>query len=121
MPTGVPTKFKTCIICGDSFLPEKPSQKICKKDHINRCPICGKEIVWDSTRSIKPCSKQCSKELTRRNNIEKYGVPHPMQNDTVKKHFTDSMIKKYGVAYALQKLILLEHKRHGYDTLKRQA
>ena len=86
MPTGKPTKMKPCAICGDMFLPEKPSSRICSKDHIAKCPICGKEIVWNSTRKVEPCSKECRKEATRRMYQEKYGVDHPMQSKLVQEH-----------------------------------
>lgn len=102
MPTGIPTKLKKCVICGEDFLPKKPSQRICKKDHINHCPVCGKEMIWNTTEKIKPCSRNCSRELTKQKNIEKYGVPHPMQNEQVKKNFANAMMQKYGVEHALQ-------------------
>ena len=35
MPTGTPTKMKKCSICGDLFLPKKPSSRICPKDHFS--------------------------------------------------------------------------------------
>ena len=102
MPTGKPTKLKPCKICGELFLPEKPSSRICKKDHHIPCPICGKDMIWNSTSAPKPCSKKCRKELTRRKNLEKYGVEHPMQSAEVRKQHEEAMIKKYGVASPLQ-------------------
>lgn len=102
MPTGVPTKQKRCSICGDLFLPEKPSSKICSKQHYSKCPICGKQVIWNSTTDVKPCSKECRRENTKRKNLEKYGVEHPMQNEHVKNNFKKSMKEKYGVEHALQ-------------------
>ena len=52
MPKGVPTKTKTCPICGDEFLPEKPSQRYCKKDHYQPCPVCGKPVHKEFTRIV---------------------------------------------------------------------
>lgn len=106
MPTGKPTKQKPCVICGELFLPEKPSSKICNRIHYSKCPICGKQIEWNSTRNVEPCSKTCSKELTRRRNIEKYGCDHPMQNKTVQEHHKQSMMNKYEVEYPLQSEII---------------
>nr|DAJ50873.1 MAG TPA: endonuclease-like protein [Caudoviricetes sp.] len=102
MPTGSPTKKKKCSICGDLFLPEKPSSKICKKIHYNCCPICGKQIEWNSTRQVEPCSKECKKEATRRRNREKYGCDHPMQNKDVQQNHKKAMLAKYGVESPLQ-------------------
>lgn len=102
MPTGSPTKKKKCSICGDLFLPEKPSSKICKKIHYNCCPICGKQIEWNSTRQVEPCSKECKKEATRRRNREKYGCDHPMQNKGVQQNHKKAMLAKYGVESPLQ-------------------
>ena len=106
MPTGKPTKQKPCVICGELFLPEKPSSKICNRIHYSKCPICGKQIEWNSTRNVEPCSKTCRKELTRRKNIEKYGCDHPMQNKTVQEHHKQSMMNKYEVEYPLQSEII---------------
>lgn len=102
MPTGKPQKMKPCAICGKMFLPDKPSSRICKKDHIVHCPICGKEIVWNTTRKVEPCSTECKKENRRRLNIEKYGCEHPMQNKEVQQRHKETMFKKYGVQSPLQ-------------------
>ena len=102
MPTGVPTKMKPCKICGDMFLPEKPSSKICAKSHYLPCPICGNIIEWNTTRAIEPCSKECRREATRRKNLEKYGVEHPMQSKQVQANHRQAMLDKYGVASPLQ-------------------
>lgn len=102
MPTGKPTKMKPCKICGELFLPDKPSSKYCSKDHHTSCPVCGKDMIWNSTRPVEPCSKECKKELTRRNNLTKYGVEHPMQNKEVQEHHRQAMLDKYGVESPLQ-------------------
>lgn len=97
MPTGTPTKMKKCSICGDMFLPKKPSSRICPKDHFSECPICGKQIVWNTTRKVEPCSKDCRKEATRIMYNQKYGCDHPMQNKDVIAHHKQAMLEKYGV------------------------
>lgn len=102
MPRGVPTKAKTCAICGELFTPKSPSTRFCDKEHHTRCPICGKDMVWNSTREVPPCSKACSKEKTRLMYREKYGVDHPMQCKSVQENFKKAMVEKYGVEHALQ-------------------
>ena len=95
-------KEKPCKICGKMFIPECASNVICHNDHYSKCPICGKEVLWNSTRAIEPCSKECKKEATKRKNIAKYGVEHPMQCKEVQQHHKASMIEKYGVESPLQ-------------------
>lgn len=102
MPRGKPTKMKACVLCGEMFLPSSPASKMCSKDHIAKCPICGKDMIWNHTYDVEPCSKECRKEAIRRHNIEKYGVEHPMQNAEVREHHMQSMKSKYGVEHALQ-------------------
>lgn len=108
MPTGIPTKTKRCIICGQEFLPKTPSNRICNEDHYNFCPICGEKIIWNSTRKVEPCSKQCRLELARIHSREKYGTDHPMQNKVVQQHHKESMMKTHGVEFALQSQELKE-------------
>lgn len=92
-----PKKLKPCAICGELFLPDAPSSRICSRSHVSTCPICGKPMIWNTTRKIEPCSRECKKEQTRRNNIIKYGCEHPMQNKDVQMHHKQSMLDKYGV------------------------
>lgn len=102
MPTGKPTKSRLCVLCNKVFVPRTPATKICDDTHFSSCPICGKSIVWNSTRSVEPCSKECRKEQTRRNYIIKYGVDHPMKNKDVQQRHKAAMKQKYGVEHALQ-------------------
>ena len=121
MPTGKPTKMKPCAICGDMFLPEKPSSRICSKDHIAKCQKKRKKIVWNSTTKVEPCSKECRKEATRRMYQEKYGVDHPMQSKVVQEHHKQAMMCKYGVDSPLkcdaikQSVIRTNRERFGSD------
>lgn len=94
--------MKACKICGEMFEPEKNAQRICKKDHHTSCPVCGKDIIWNSTRPADPCSKECRKEATRKKNLEKYGVDHPMKCKEVQQHHKQAMLDKYGVESPLQ-------------------
>lgn len=102
MPTGKPTKMKTCKLCNELFLPETPSTKICNKNHYVECPVCHRQMIWNSSATIKPCSRKCTKELTKQKNLEKYGCEHPMQNKQVQQNHKQSMIEKYGVESPLQ-------------------
>lgn len=95
-------KEKPCKICGKMFIPHCPSNLICSEDHYTKCPVCGKEMLWNSTRAAIPCSKECRKELTKQKNIAKYGVEHPMQCKEVQEHHKKAMLDKYGVESPLQ-------------------
>ena len=97
MPTGTPTKMKQCSICRKLFLPKTPSSKICDDQHHTNCPICGKQMIWNTTRKVEPCSKACRKERTRRMYNVKYGCDHPMKNKEVQAHHKKAMLDKYGV------------------------
>ena len=102
MPKGVPKNPKKCIICGKIFMPERSSTKICNDDHYVPCPVCGKQMIWNSRQQPPPCSKECKAELRKMRCREKYGVDHPMQNKEVQAHHRKSMKDKYGVEFALQ-------------------
>lgn len=102
MPKGVPKNPKKCVICGKMFMPERSSTKICNDDHYVPCPVCGKQMLWNSRQQPSPCSKECKAELRKMRCREKYGVDHPMQNKEVQAHHRKSMKDKYGVEFALQ-------------------
>lgn len=121
MPTGTPTKPKTCPICGETFVPEKPSQRYCKKDHYQQCPVCGKPVLWNSMREVPVCSKECKRERMHQRNLEKYGVKHPMALKSVQEKHKASMKAHYGVEHALQskelkeKAVQTNRKKFGTD------
>lgn len=94
--------MKQCKLCGEMFLPPSPASKICGKIHIQKCPVCGNDMIWNSMRPVEPCSQQCRRELTKRKNLEKYGVEHPMQSAEVQARHKAAMLEKYGVESPLQ-------------------
>lgn len=103
MPTGTPTKSKKCAICGKEFMPKSPAQRICSDNHYRPCPVCGKPVLWNTTsKNVKPCCKECSRALTRKKNMEKYGVEHPMQLKEVQEKHKASVKAHFGVEHPLQ-------------------
>lgn len=103
MPTGTPTKSKKCSICGKQFLPKSPAQRMCDEDHYKPCPVCGKPVLWNTTKKdVKPCSKECSRILRRKRNMDKYGVEHPMQLKEVQEKHRASVKEHFGVEHPLQ-------------------
>lgn len=95
-------KPRICRLCGEEFLPNSGVQIICSKDHMFPCEICGKEFVRNDLNAPTTCSPQCSAELTRRHNREKYGVDHPMMLPEVRNKVQQTMLSRYGVKHALQ-------------------
>lgn len=95
-------KPKRCKICGELFTPTSRAQTICNKNHYAKCPVCGKLVLWNHTYAVSPCSKECSRILRQRHNLEKYGVTHPMQLQSVREKQQATMIEKYGVSSPLQ-------------------
>ena len=95
-------KSKYCKICGEEFIPTHTANTICPNDHAVNCPVCGKIMIWNSTRPVEPCSKECKKEYTKQKNIAKWGVEHPMQNKAVQADYRQTMLDKYGVASPMQ-------------------
>lgn len=103
MPTGTPTKSKKCAICGKEFVPKSPAQRICSDNHYSPCPVCGKPVLWNTTsKNVKPCCKECSRAFTRKKNMEKYGVEHPMQLQEVREKQQASVKAHFGVEHPLQ-------------------
>lgn len=101
------TKFKPrkCVFCGEMFVPKSGVQIACDKVHTDNCEICGKPFirtVSNMNDRVTTCSKECTAEKVRRNNLEKYGAEHPMQSKIGQQHFHEAMKAKYGVAHALQ-------------------
>ena len=96
---------KKCIVCGEEFIPKSGVGLICDRKHYRNCEICGKRFELSIRMihdGITTCSPECREAKTKRNNLKKYGTEFPMQNETVKQHFRDSMKAKYGVEHALQ-------------------
>lgn len=96
-------KQKTCVLCGELFFPKAPRQVVCNKQHYRPCPVCKKPIPIN--RPSDPdvcCSRECTEIRRKQRCIDKYGVEHPMQLDSVKQAFKQSMYDLYGVESPLQ-------------------
>ena len=96
---------KTCILCGEIFIPNSGCQTACDKIHYDNCEICGKQFVRTVANKIDgvtTCSHECSQMKLKRKYLEKYGVEHPMQCQEVQDHFHDAMEQKYNKRHALQ-------------------
>lgn len=67
------------------------------------CPICGNPTKFMSfdLGYKKTCCKSCASKLSsltsKKLNLEKYGVEHPMQRKDVKEKIKETNLKKYGV------------------------
>ena len=98
--------MKYCKICGEQFEPFHNAQTICNKDHFVACPICGCNMIWNSTRKPKGCSMKCSNELRKNTVMSKYKCSNIMQCSTLdtRRHFDRydnlSYIQKMDSKYA---------------------
>ena len=125
---------RICKYCGKEFIATQSKQIYCSNPHKENCFICGK-IIYKPTKALLAgkctCSKECSKEKTKRTNLEKYGVEYPLQSKEIqekttaslKEHFKDedfkkefkekvkkTMLERYGVENSLQKNSLIRKK-----------
>ena len=98
-----PIKQKTCELCGELFWPESRNQRCCKKDHFRKCPICGAPVrVKYKSDRFRCCSKECSLELKKRNNLEKWGVDNPAKSEIIKEKQAQTCMERYGAATPFQ-------------------
>lgn len=113
---------KTCALCGDLFFPKTSRQTVCDKQHYRPCPVCN--VLLPINRPSDPvrcCSKSCTEKRRKQRCFEKYGVDHPMQLESVKQTYRESMVKIYGVESPLQsaeikkKAIESNQKKFGAD------
>lgn len=89
---------RRCKECGEWFIPNSSRQQFCKKDHYRPCPICGKPVlVKQFSDVVRTCSTECRKELTRRNNLAKYGVEDPANSPEAIEKRKQTCLMKYGV------------------------
>jgi len=98
---------KICEYCGKEFETKSGTKKYCNGPHYRKCVICGAEfqIPNDQINSKEPkrcCSRKCSKQLTERTNIEKYGSAHPAGNAEIQAKMRATTLQRYGVAHASQ-------------------
>lgn len=103
-------KKKICQYCGKEYYHWNGKSKYCEGPHYATCAVCGKKFEFDISKGRVPncCSKECTKELRKRTNIEKYGTDVPSKNSKVKGKLSDSCkkaqegirkrnLEKYGV------------------------
>lgn len=98
-------KKRICVECGKEFVPNSGSELICDGPHYRTCVICGSQFEvsrMDINNNVVTCGKECKSALTKKTNIEKYGIEHPMQSEDIKKKQQDTLEQHYGVRYALQ-------------------
>lgn len=94
---------RICALCGEEFTPTHPRQKVCTKQHYRKCLICGTDIpIRRPSDPKRVCSEKCEYEMRRRHNVEKWGVSHPMQLESVRAKHRASMQDVYGVDSPLQ-------------------
>lgn len=55
----------TCAVCGEEFVSNRRSSKICQRQHYKECVVCQKMFPFNprNSRQPKTCSKKCSSHL----------------------------------------------------------
>lgn len=104
-----------CAFCGKPFVPNNNKQIYCRGPHIRQCPVCGKDYVEDNVENLKrppvACSYECRSKLTAATSIERYGCAAPGNNPVACSKREETMLKKYGVKYAMQSSEIREKAR----------
>lgn len=96
---------KTCVLCGNIFVPNSGSQTACNALHHDKCEICGKEFirtVANKIDGVTTCSRECTNKKLKLRSLRKYGTEHLMQSKQVQNNFHEAMKHKYGYEHALQ-------------------
>lgn len=94
---------RICEWCGKEFHPVNNTQKFCTAKHYRKCEVCGEMFEVDVTKGNDiphTCSKECmlalrfkdgnpfsnivSREKAKRTCLEKYGVEHPAQSESIR-------------------------------------
>lgn len=99
--------IKICEYCGKEFETTSGTKKFCDGPHYRKCAVCGKEfqIPNEQINSKEPkmcCSRKCSRELTIRTNIARYGSASPASNKEVQAKMKATTLERYGVEHAAQ-------------------
>ncbi len=76
--------MKQCLICGCEFEPEHNAQRFCKKVHYKECPVCSKQVIWNSMKPVKPCCPECTNKKRAITNMRKYDCTNAMQIESTK-------------------------------------
>lgn len=89
---------RECQICGEKFIPKPNNRKICYKDHIHKCPVCGVYVISnDPKRQNCTCSRECGYKagnLSRESTVlSRYGVRNVNNLEDVKKKISSSNSK----------------------------
>lgn len=96
-------KERICELCGQSFKPESPRQKYCKRDHYRICEICGFRFkLSDNQSHSRTCSKKCEQKLRENTNLQRFGYENPMKSNKIKQKVSSMFQAKYGSPWYIQ-------------------
>lgn len=105
--------------CNCIYVPENSNQHYCKSEHFSTCVVCGAKFsVKNLAAPSRTCSKKCGirlqqqnrsdgygelwKQKCRKTNLERRGVPYPMQSDEVKRRSQQTAFEHYGTLHPMQ-------------------
>lgn len=98
---NVPQKQRVCEICGKTFQPEAPNQKICSGKHVKKCEVCGSEFEVHTIkeyRNRRTCSRSCKYKLVKMTSLNRYGVSNVMRSESFKSRVRKTNLERYGVS-----------------------
>lgn len=99
-------KISYCSVCGRPFI-KRGTQSICSEAHFVECCICGKSYEVShfdkyGNPSPKTCSVDCSVELRKQTNLERFGVDNPSKAKEIQDKKKQTTLKHFGVMYPAQ-------------------
>ena len=104
---------KICQECGKEFEATNGMQKFCKGPHYRKCAVCGNifevsKYHLTAKDAKTTCSKQCSCELRKKTNMERYGGVAPSCSSEIRNKMEATNLARYGVTHAAQSDIFKE-------------
>lgn len=115
--------MKICKLCGKEFEPDSNAQTICKDIHYRSCEVCGTQfVITRPSASQLCCSKECTQKKREATMIKRYGVAHALQSTELLKKREKTTLERFGVKHAAQsdevKQKVKEHfnDKYGVDT-----
>lgn len=117
---------RVCEVCGQEFKTNSKIRKLCYTSHTLKCVICGNSFLANVYTPARTCSPKCSRELIKRESLEKYGVKNrsalpesiaKQKKTNLERYGVDNIFKseefrekqkqinleKYGVEYSVQR------------------
>lgn len=108
--------MKICKLCGKEFEPDSNAQTICKDIHYRSCEVCGTQfVITRPSASQLCCSKECTKKKREATMIKRHGVAHALQNKKILAKAEETSLAKFGVKHAAQSSEIKEKTKNMFN------